>query len=322
MEKALLKVENLKTYFFLNRGIVKAVDGVSFSVNEGQSVGLVGESGCGKTITARSILRLEPRPYAKIVGGKILFKDEDLVQKNEKQMRKIRGTQISMIMQEPMASLNPVYTIRNQIEESLKLHTRITSRQVLLNSAAEALKRVNIPDPLTLINDYPHQMSGGMKQRVVGAIAISCHPSLLIADEPTTALDLTTQAQYLKLLQKIQQETGVSIIFITHDLGIVVRMCEVVCIMYMGKVVESGKVKGVWDNPIHPYTEALIKSIPDMHKKTEKLYSVKGSIPSPLNIPSGCAFHPRCEHITDRCSQEYPPEVQISPDHYVSCWRV
>ncbi|MFH0727292.1 MAG: ABC transporter ATP-binding protein [Pseudomonadota bacterium] len=321
MDRILLEVENLKTYFSLKRGVLKAVDGVSFTVNEGQSVGLVGESGCGKTVTTMSILRLEPKPAAKIVGGKILFKGDDLVKKSEKEMCKIRGSEISLIMQDPITSLNPVFTIGDQIREAIRLHGGVKDKRSVNSRAIEALKQVNISGAETRINDFPHQMSGGMRQRVVGAIAISCGPSLLIADEPTTALDVTTQAQYLRLLRDIQKEKKLSMLFITHDLGIVAKLCDAVCVMYLGKVVERASVRDLWSNPCHPYTIALMKAMPKMGSKVDRLYSIKGMVPSLLELPTGCAFRPRCEMVGDYCRQENPPEVDLGGGHYVRCWR-
>jgi oligopeptide/dipeptide ABC transporter ATP-binding protein len=321
MSGPLLEVKDLKTYFILKRGIVKAVDGVSFSVNKGQSLGLVGESGCGKTITAMSIMRLEPKPAGKIMGGQIIFEGEDLVQKSEAQMRKIRGRRISIIMQDPMTSLNPVYTIGNQIEEAVRLHADVKTRAAIKQRVIESLEQVRIPGAKIRVRNYPHQMSGGMRQRVVGAMAISCRPSLLIADEPTTSLDVTTQAQYLRLLKQVQQETGVSMIFITHDLGIVIKMCDYVCVMYLGKIVEKAPMRELWSNPRHPYTVALIKSVPKVESKVEKLYSIEGMVPSLLNMPQGCGFHPRCEKATDRCRHESPPEEEINDGHFVRCWQ-
>lgn len=321
MSSLLLEVKDLKTYFILKRGTVKAVDGASFSVDKGQSLGLVGESGCGKTITAMSIMRLEPKPAGKIVSGQIIFEGEDLVQKSEAQMRKIRGSRISIIMQDPMTSLNPVYTIGNQIEEAVRLHADVKSRAAIKQRVIESLEQVRIPAAETRVRNYPHQMSGGMRQRVVGAMAISCRPSLLIADEPTTSLDVTTQAQYLRLLKQVQQETGVAMIFITHDLGIVIKMCDYVCVMYLGKILEKAKMRELWSNPRHPYTVALMKSVPKVETKVEKLYSIEGMVPSLLNMPQGCAFHPRCEKATDRCRHEYPPEEEINDGHFVRCWK-
>lgn len=321
MTKLLLDVKDLKTYFFLKRGTIKAVDGVSFSLSHGESIGLVGESGGGKTITAMSLLRLEPKPAAKIVGGKILFDGVDLALKNEKEMRKIRGGKISMIMQDPMTSLNPAYTIGDQISEVIKLHGKTNTKQEVKDRTVESLEAVRIPAAASRINDYPHQLSGGMRQRVVGAIAISCSPLLLIADEPTTALDVTTQSQYLRLLKHIQNETGVALIFITHDLGIVARMCEKICVMYLGKVLERGKVRDLWDNARHPYTIALMNSVPRLESKRKRLYSIKGMVPSLLERPSGCTFHSRCEKAIEKCKRQYPREEKVNGEHYVSCFR-
>ncbi len=322
MSNPLLEVKDLKTYFFLHRGIVKAVDGVSFSIDKGQTIGLVGESGCGKTITAMSIMRLEPKPAAKIVGGEIIFEGEDLVQKTEAEMRKIRGNKIAIIMQDPMTSLNPVYTIGNQIGEAVRLHTAYRGRRAVRDRVIQALEEVKIPSASTRIDDFPYQMSGGMRQRVVGAMAISCKPSLLIADEPTTSLDVTTQAQYLRLLKQVQEDTGVAMIFITHDLGIVVRMCDYVLVMYLGKIIEKASVRELWRNPCHPYTVALMNSIPKIEMKKERLYAIEGMVPSLLELPAGCSFHPRCERATKLCRQSYPPEKEVSGGHFVSCWRV
>lgn len=320
MDKLLLKVEDLKTYFFTSRGVVKAVDGVSFSLDEGQSLGLVGESGCGKTITGLSILRLEPKPAGKIVGGRILFEDKDLLQLSEAEMRKIRGRKISIIMQDPNTSLNPAYTVGNQIEEVVRLHRKLKGRAAF-EQVIDSLKRVQIPAAERHVNYYPHQFSGGMRQRVVGAMALSCLPSIIIADEPTTALDVTTQVQYLDLLSKVQEETKVAMIFITHDLGIVAGMCHKVCVMYMGKIVESGGVNDIWYNPHHPYTIALINSIPQLDRKVERLGSIRGRVPSSLDLPQGCTFHPRCDRAVDQCIKEYPPVINIGGEHFVSCWR-
>jgi oligopeptide/dipeptide ABC transporter ATP-binding protein len=321
MSTPVLEVKDLKTYLFLRRGVVKAVDGVSFSVERGQSLGIVGESGCGKTITAMSILRLEPKPAGKIVGGQILLEGEDLVTKSEAVLRKIRGGRISLIMQDPMTSLNPAYTIGNQVGEVLRLHTALKDKKSVTDRVVKTLEQVRISAAASRLGDFPHQMSGGMRQRVVGAMAICSRPSLLIADEPTTSLDVTTQAQYLRLLKEIQQETGVSMIFITHDLGIVVKMCDTVCVMYLGKVIERGKVTDIWADPRHPYTDALMRSVPSIKVKKDRLYSIEGMVPSPLNLPPGCAFEPRCEKAIERCKQEYPPELDLGGGHYVRCWR-
>ncbi|MHB8867964.1 MAG: ABC transporter ATP-binding protein [Thermoleophilia bacterium] len=321
MANTILQVDDLKTYFFLRRGVLKAVDGVSFKVEEGQTVGLVGESGSGKTITAMSLLRLEPKPAAKIVGGRILFEGRDLVQTDERTLRQLRGGRISLIMQDPMTSLNPVFTVGDQIGEVLRVHLDMKDNKAVSNGAIKALERVNIPSPASRIKDYPHQMSGGMRQRVVGSIAISCSPSLLIADEPTTSLDVTTQAQYLRLLTDMQERTGLGMLFITHDLGIVAKICDVVCVMYLGKVVETGSVREIWKTPRHPYTVGLLKSLPQAKGKIDRLYAMKGMVPSLLNLPAGCTFHPRCELANERCRQEYPPVFDRGSGHLVSCWQ-
>ena len=316
----LLEVKDLKTYFFTSRGIIKAVDGVSFTLDEQQTLGLVGESGCGKTITGLSILRLEPKPAGRIVGGQIVFEGEDLLQKSEAGMRRIRGRKISIIMQDPNTSLNPAYTVGNQIGEIIRIHQKLKGRAVL-QKVIDSLKRVHIPAAESRVNSFPHQLSGGMRQRAVGAMALSCLPSLIIADEPTTALDVTTQAQYLDLLTTVQQETKVAMIMITHDLGIVASMCHKVCVMYMGKIVERGDAEDIWNKPRHPYTTALMKSIPQLEKKVKKLYSILGTVPSHFNLPQGCIFHPRCEQAIDKCMKEYPPAIHIGGEHFASCWR-
>ena len=320
MARALLEIENLKTYFFVKRGVVKAVDDVSFSVGEKETIGLVGESGCGKTMTVLSVLRLVPQPAGRIVGGKIFLDGEDLVQKSEAEMRKIRGRKVAIILQDPMTSLNPAYTIGNQVGEVIRLHQKVRGKAVL-EKVIDVLKRVRIPAAAERVRDYPHQMSGGMRQRVVGGMAISCYPRLLIADEPTTSLDVTTQAAYLRLLKAIQEETKAAMIFITHDLGIVAKTCDKVCVMYMGKLVEKAAVREVWNNPRHPYTVALMKSIPHLEDKVDRLYSISGRIPSHFGLPEGCVFAPRCELADERCRQEYPPPVSVGDGHIVSCWR-
>jgi oligopeptide/dipeptide ABC transporter ATP-binding protein len=300
--------------------VVKAVNGVSFALDKGETLGLVGESGCGKTITGLSIMRLEPKPGARIVGGQIIFKGRDLVRERESELRKVRGGEIAIIMQDPNTSLDPVYTIGNQIGEAVKLHQGLRG-DAARSRIVESLRLVQIADPERRLRSYPHQFSGGMRQRVVGAMALSCVPSLIIADEPTTALDVTTQAQYLDVLAQAQEETKVGLIFITHDLGIVASMCHKVCVMYLGRVVESGTVDDVWNEPRHPYTTALINSIPQLDRRVDKLASIPGRVPSLLDLPDGCTFHPRCEHVTERCRREYPPRIDVGGEHCVSCWR-
>ena len=321
MGESLLSVENLQTHFFTKRGVIKAVDGVTFAVEKQQTLGLVGESACGKTITCLSLLRLEPKPAGRIVGGKIIFEGEDLVQKSNSEMRKIRGKRISIILQDPSTSLNPAFTIGNQIGEVIKLHQRIRGRGAM-EKVVDALRRCRIPAPSTRVDDYPHMMSGGMRQRAAGAMAISCYPSLLIADEPTTALDVTTQAQYLRLLKQVQQETKTALIFITHDLGIVCKVCDRVAVMYMGKIVESGPVMEIWDNPGHPYTIALMNSIPALDRKVKRLFSIEGTVPSHFDLPDGCTFHPRCNRVTNQCKHESPRLESVNEGHSVCCWNV
>jgi len=321
MNKVILKVEDLCTYFFTRRGVVKAIDGVSFYVQEGETLGIVGESGSGKTVTSLSILRLVEKPAGKIVGGKIIFDGKNLLELSEEEMRSYRGKMISMILQDPMASLNPVFTVGDQVAEPVQLHQRLQGKKVK-EAVISALRMLKIPSPETRLRDYPHQMSGGMKQRVGGAIAISCHPKLLIADEPTTALDATIQAQYLALLRDIQRQTNVAIIFITHDFGIVAKMCHRVAVMYAGKIVETAATRELFDTPKHPYTSALLNSVPRLDRKDDRLYSIEGQPPQLMNLPPGCRFHPRCPVAIDICSEQQPSEVEIGDGHFASCWRL
>ncbi len=313
-----LEVNDLHTYFFNRRGITKAVDGVSFSLKEGETLGIVGESGCGKTMTALSLLGLVPKPAARIVSGEIILDGEDLVQKSEKEMRQIRGRKISMILQDPQTSLNPVFSIGSQVMEALGVSHKF-GRKEMVNRAIDALRNVRVAAPERRMSDYPHQMSGGMKQRVIGAIAISSTPKVIIADEPTTALDVTIQLQYLQLLREIQQETGLAIIFITHDFGIVARMCDRVAVMYAGRIIESGDVRTLFNSPTHPYTQALMASVPKMDR-TERLFAIDGQPPALFALPEGCRFAERCSHVRERCSQEYPPILHPETGHDVSCW--
>ena len=315
-----LEVNDLHTYFFNRRGITKAVDGVSFSLKEGETLGIVGESGCGKTMTALSLLGLVPKPAARIVSGEIILDGEDLVKKTTKEMRDIRGKKISMILQDPQTSLNPVFSIGNQVMEALGVSNKL-SRKEMVGRAVDALRNVRVAAPERRMSDYPHQMSGGMKQRVIGAIAISSTPKVIIADEPTTALDVTIQLQYLQLLREIQEETGLAIIFITHDFGIVARMCDRVAVMYAGRIIESGDVRTLFNSPTHPYTQALMASVPQMDR-TERLFAIDGQPPALFALPEGCRFAARCSHVKDHCTQEYPPTGQPETDHNVSCWMV
>ena len=320
MGNRLLDVIDLKAYFITQRSVVKAVDGVSFHVDENETLGIVGESGCGKTVTSLAVLRLLPRPAGNIVGGQILFDGLDMVKATDKQLQKIRGGKISMILQDPMASLNPVFNIGNQIGEAITAQTKITGSNLILK-VIDMLKRVKIPSPEARIRDYPHQMSGGMKQRVVGAISISCHPRLLIADEPTTSLDVTIQAQYLQLLKDLQSEFGMSLIFITHDFGIVASMCDRVAVMYAGKIVETAPVRDIFFRPAHPYTVALLKAVPKLETDTDRLVSIKGQPPRLDKVPEGCSFSPRCSQAADGCRREMPPLVEIGRDHFARCWQ-
>jgi oligopeptide/dipeptide ABC transporter ATP-binding protein len=317
----LLEVEDLRTYFFTRRGVVKAVDGVSFSVAPGETLGLVGESGSGKTITSLSLLRLVPQPGGKIVGGKMLFDGVDLLKLSEEQMRDYRGSKLSMILQDPMASLNPVYSVGEQVAEPLRQHQHLTGK-ALWDHVTEALRLLRIPSPRERLRNYPHEMSGGMRQRVVGGIAISCLPKLIIADEPTTALDATIQAQYLAHLKDLQRQTNFAMIFVSHDMGIVARMCDRVAVMYAGKIVETAPVRDLFKNPQHPYTIGLLNSVPRLDRKIERLASIEGQPPLLLNLPPGCRFAPRCYAAFDRCREEQPPLVEAGEAHVASCWKV
>jgi len=320
-EAPVLKVENLRTYFRTRWGEVKAVDGVSFELRKGETLGIVGESGSGKSVTMLSMMRLIPMPPGRIVEGSITLDGEDLLQLSESEMSKVRGSKIALIIQDPMTSLNPVLSIGNQVTEAIRIHQDIPKRSVM-EKALEVLRKVNIPAAESRVRDYPHQMSGGMRQRVVGAIGISCQPLVLIADEPTTSLDVTIQAQYLKLLRDLQQESGLSLIFITHDFGIVAKMCDRVAVMYAGRIVEVGTVRDIFNAPSHPYTEALLASVPKMEEDVDRLYAIEGQPPLLHDLPVGCAFADRCQYVMDRCREEYPPEFPVAEGHYSACWRL
>ena len=315
-----LQVNDLHTYFFNRRGITKAVDGISFTLREGETLGIVGESGCGKTMTALSLLGLVPQPGARIVSGEIILDGEDLVQKSKQEMREIRGRKISMILQDPQTSLNPVFSIGNQVIEAFGINEK-GNRKTMINRAVEALRNVKVAAPETRMKDYPHQMSGGMKQRVIGAISIASSPKVIIADEPTTALDVTIQLQYLRLLKEIQSETGLAIIFITHDFGIVARMCDRVAVMYAGRIVETADVRNLFNKPVHPYTQALMASVPQMDR-TDRLFAIDGQPPALWDLPEGCRFAERCSHARPHCHQEYPGMFQAGDDHHASCWML
>jgi peptide/nickel transport system ATP-binding protein len=318
----LLTVENLRTSFFTRDGEVKAVDGVSFTVETGSVLGLVGESGCGKSVTALSILRLVPDPPGRIVDGRIVFNGRDLLDLSAKEMRRVRGNEISMIFQEPMTSLNPVYTVGNQIMEAILLHQKVNRRQARAQ-AVETLKLVGIPLPERRIDEYPSQLSGGMRQRVMIAIALSCNPRLLIADEPTTALDVTIQAQILELIVGLQEKIGLTMILITHDLGVISKNADQVAVMYAGKIAEYAPVRDIFRNPLHPYTVGLIECLPlpGSERIKERLKDIPGMVPNLLNLPPGCNFQDRCSRVEDICHLKEPPLEEIKPGHLVACFK-
>ncbi|EEG77275.1 ABC transporter ATP-binding protein [Dethiobacter alkaliphilus] len=315
----LLEVKDLQTSFFTEEGIVRAVDGVSFNVKPGEIVGVVGESGCGKSVVSQSIMRLVAYPPGKIVGGEILYRGQDLLKKSNKEMRKIRGNEIALIFQEPMTSFTPVYTIGNQIGEAIRLHQNV-SKQEAQKRAAEMLKLVGIPRAEEILKEYPHRLSGGMRQRAMIAMALSCNPNLLIADEPTTALDVTIQAQILELMKDLQQKINTAIIFITHDLGVIAEMAQHVLVMYAGKVVEDAGIESLFDEPLHPYTAGLINSKPKLNEEREQLDFIPGAVPNPVEMPEGCAFNPRCPKAMDICREQMPAMIEAKPGHQVRCW--
>jgi oligopeptide/dipeptide ABC transporter ATP-binding protein len=320
-DSVLLSVKGLCVSFFVEKGVAHAVQDVSFSVKRGQTFALVGESGCGKSVTALSIMRLVPDPPGKIVAGQILFRDRNLLELPEKRMRSIRGNHIAMIFQEPMTSLNPVYTIGEQIIEAIQLHQKKTEEEAW-ELAVEMLQKVGIPDPRQRITEYPHQMSGGMRQRVMIAMAISCKPEMLIADEPTTALDVTIQAQILDLLDQLQKQSRMSILLITHDLGIVAERAQDVAVMYASRIAEMAACKPLFDQPLHPYTQGLLKSMPRIGFSGKRLYTIPGTVPDPLHFPSGCKFHPRCFlGCNDKRCRTIEPELrEVVPGRLVACW--
>jgi oligopeptide/dipeptide ABC transporter ATP-binding protein len=318
-QKELLKVENLKTHFMIEGKEAKAVDGLDFNVLEGEFFGIVGESGSGKSVTALSILRLIPDPPGKISNGKVLFKDKNLLDLSWEAMRKIRGNEISMIFQEPMTSLNPVFTVGFQIMEPLMIHRNMDKKEAR-ETAVKMLKKVGIPSPERRVNDYPHQFSGGMRQRAMIAMALSCDPSLLIADEPTTALDVTVQAQILELMTEIKNKRKESaIILITHDLAVIAETCDRVMVMYCGKIQEVASTTTLFENPLHPYTKGLMASIPSLTEKKKRLNAIPGNVPGILHFPSGCPFHPRCKHKMPICEKEVPELLEIEKEHLVRC---
>ena len=293
---------------------------MSFTLAAGETLGLVGESGCGKSVTCLSVIRLNPRPASRIVGGQVLFRGEDLLQKSEQEMRRYRGRHIAMVLQDPMTALNPVFTIGNQLFESLVLHQGLRGSG-LRARAVEVLRLLRVPAPEARLRSYPHEFSGGMRQRTVGAIALSCQPEILIADEPTTALDATIQAAYLDLLRDIQRQAGLAILFVTHDLGVVAQMCDRVAVMYAGRIVETADTRRLFAEPAHPYTQALLRSVPDVQHDVDRLYSIEGQPPSISDLGAGCPFAPRCPVAEARCREAFPPERVLAPAHTVSCWR-
>ena len=313
-----LSIRDLTIHYASGKRTVRAVNGISFEIEKGKTLGLVGETGAGKTTTALGILNLIPKPPGKIVSGEIIFEGEDLLKKSKKEMRKIRGNKISMIFQDPMTSLDPVVTVGDQIAEVIRLH-QATSRKEAQQKAVDMLELVGIPGER--YNEYPHQFSGGMKQRVIIAIALACNPSLLIADEPTTALDVTIQAQILELMANLRREFGSSMLLITHDLGVVAEVCDNVAIMYAGEIVEYGDLRHIYRNASHPYTEGLFGSIPNLNDETDRLKPIRGLMPDPADLPAGCSFAPRCPYATDRCRAEDPATYEIEPGHLVKCHR-
>jgi len=317
--RPVLDVRDLRTYLVTRWGTIRAVDGVSFALNEGETLGLVGESGSGKSMTCLSIVRLVPRPAARILGGQVLLDGDDLLTKTEAEMQAIRGRRVGMILQDPMSSLNPVFSVGMQVREPVASYHGLRGRS-LTQRAAALLESVRISSPLERLRAYPHQMSGGMRQRVVGAMAIAAPPRLLIADEPTTSLDLTIQAQYLNLLKDLQRQHRLAMIFVTHNLGIVARMCDRVAVMYAGRIVEMGPLRTIFREPAHPYTRALLASVPRLGTRTEQLTAIEGQPPDLATLSPGCAFAPRCAHATGRCRTEAPPPITLGSGHTARCW--
>ncbi len=317
MSEKLLEIKDLHTFFYTDAGVVKAVNGVSFEVNKGQTIGIVGESGCGKSVMSLSIMRLIQEP-GKIVDGQVFFNGQDLVKLSQSEMRKINGDRISMIFQEPMTSLNPVFTVGNQIAESLILHEKLTKKQAR-EKAIEMISTVGISRAEGIYDSYPHELSGGMRQRIMIAMALSCNPELLIADEPTTALDVTIQAQILDLLKEIKKKFGTSIMLITHDLGVVAEMADYVIVMYAGRIIEQGYVTDIYLNPMHPYTIGLLKSKPSITTVSDRLYTIPGQVPNLINLPEICYFSDRCKMCKDVCKQGFPKLIDMGNDHFVAC---
>ena len=319
MAKTLVEFKDVHTYFYTEAGTVKAVNGVSYKIKEGETVCVVGESGCGKSVTALSLMRLIAAPQGEIVKGNISFDGKDITSLSEEEIMSIRGNDISMIFQEPMTSLNPVFTVGNQIMESIMLHQKLDKKQAR-DKAIEMIKLVGIPRAEAIVDSYPHELSGGMRQRIMIAMALSCNPKLLIADEPTTALDVTIQAQILDLMRDIKQKTQTSIMLITHDLGVVAEMADYVVVMYAGKVIEEGPVNDIFKNPLHPYTRGLLKSKPVINQETDRLYSIPGQVPNPIGMKDSCYFHERCEHCMEICKTQIPTIKYYDEQHKISCF--
>jgi len=317
---ALLEVKGLKTRFFTEDGVVHAVNGISYELEEGESLGIVGESGCGKTVSVLSVMRLIPEPPGKIVGGEVLFEGRDIMKMDMEEVRKIRGNKIAMVFQDPMTSLNPVLTVGRQIDEALELHMGMDKRQARKRTI-ELLEMVGIPEAAERADDYPHQFSGGMRQRVMIAMALSCNPRVLIADEPTTALDVTIQAQIVDLVKRLRDEIGMAIIWITHDLGVVAGLAERIIVMYAGYIIERANVKDVYGDPRHPYTIGLLGSVPRLDEaRKRRLFSMRGLPPDLIDLPPGCPFAPRCDYVIDRCWEEMPPLEPVNLNHEIACW--
>jgi oligopeptide/dipeptide ABC transporter ATP-binding protein len=317
--KKILEVKDLKTYFFIDEGIARAVDDVSLHLFAEETLGIVGESGCGKSVTSLSVMRLIPQPPGKIVSGDITFEGKDILALPESRMREIRGNEISMIFQEPMTSLNPVFSVGEQIEETIMLHQQLGAREAREKSI-DMLELVGIPSPETRVSEYPHQLSGGMRQRVMIAIALACNPAILIADEPTTALDVTIQAQILELLERLQSEFGMAVMLITHDLAVIAEVADRVIVMYAGKIVETANTYDVFENPLHPYTKGLLASIPVLMERKDRLSVIQGTVPNATEFPDGCRFHPRCSYVMPKCKSGEIPWVWATQSHGALCW--
>ncbi len=319
MKDLLLEVKNLKTYFYTDEGVVRAVDGIGFNIRKGETLGMIGESGCGKSVSAFSIMRLISEPPGRIIEGEINFQGEDLREKSEPEMRKIRGNEIAMVFQEPMTSLNPLLTIGDQIAEAIILHQKVDRREAQLR-VVEMLERVDMSSPGRRARQYPHQLSGGMRQRVMIGMALACNPDLLIADEPTTALDVTVQAQILELMERFKEELEMALLLITHNLGVIAEVSDRVVLIYAGKTVEYADTISIFKRPKHPYMMALLESVPRLDKVGDELKVIKGAVPTPLNLPDGCRFHPRCEKVMEVCKVRSPRILEVEKDHWVRCW--